>query len=143
MTSNIINSFFEYINTFCVSGSIAVAVSGGPDSLALTLLLHEWHKNRGSCERFIALTVDHNLQSESAEEARYVHFLVQNLGVAHHILVWQEGHSKGLSNISHRARKARLNLLTDWCKQNGISTLLAHTKNDIVETFFINSFYDK
>lgn len=138
MTNNIIASFFEFINTLRVSGDIAVGVSGGPDSLALTTLLSEWCQNRGN--KLVALTVDHNLRAESAQEAYYTHSIMQSLGIEHHILTWQDGRAE-LSNLSHKARKARLRLLTDWCKQNAVPTLaVAHTKNDIVETFFINIF---
>ena len=65
---------------------IAVAVSGGPDSLALTILADRWARERGG--RLAALTVDHQLRSESAEEARLVGGWLAARGIAHHVLVW-------------------------------------------------------
>lgn len=137
MHKDIITRFNEYINSFRIEGEskIAVAVSGGADSLALTFLASEWAPSG-----IIALTVNHNLREESLAEAEQLHILFAKEGIEHHILNW-EHNEKILSNIQHKARLARRALLTDWCNLRGIKTLLvAHTKNDIVETFFMNLF---
>jgi tRNA(Ile)-lysidine synthase len=114
---------------------VAVGVSGGADSIALTFLLAQL-----SSIRFVALTVNHNLREEGAREAEQVHKLLARHKIEHHILNW-EHKEKILSNIQHKARLARRELLSNWCQGNAIKTLLlAHTKNDIAETFFMNIF---
>src|ERR1700726_2847734 len=67
---------------------MAVAVSGGPDSLALTILADRWARQRGG--QLTALTVDHRLRPESAEEARIVGEWLAGRGIAHQVLVWDE-----------------------------------------------------
>jgi tRNA(Ile)-lysidine synthase len=60
--------------------------------------------------------------------------------IEHHILTWTPK-EKVSSNIQHKARKARRELLTNWCNLHNINCLLvAHTKNDVAETFFMNLF---
>src|SRR5207302_1293923 len=65
---------------------VAVAVSGGPDSLALTILADRWMRERGG--RLAALTVDHGLRPESAGEAQAVAGWMAARGIEHHVLVW-------------------------------------------------------
>ncbi len=59
---------------------IAVAVSGGADSFALALLLHDWVRPLGG--RVTALTVDHDMRPEAAAEARFVVRTLKPLGLA-------------------------------------------------------------
>ena len=109
---------------------IALAVSGGPDSLAMLHALHAEGKN------LVALTVDHNLREESKEEAEYVASLCESLGIEHHILTWE--HYGIESNIHDQARKARYELMTNFCHQNNIEALCtAHHMDDRIEQFFI------
>ena len=116
---------------------IAVAVSGGPDSLALTLLSKAWLDSIGGT--VICLTVNHNLRKEAQAEALYTKNLCKKYDIEHHILYWQG--TTRLSNIQKQAREARRDLLTDWCKKHNIKYLfLAHTEDDLVETFFIRLF---
>src|SRR3954469_15552596 len=68
---------------------IAVAVSGGADSMALALLLADWAGPRGI--DVSALTVDHGLRAEAAAEARQVSAWLAARGLAHYILTWDEG----------------------------------------------------
>jgi tRNA(Ile)-lysidine synthase len=140
MTSAIINKFREHINTLKVFMGTAVGVSGGSDSLALMLLLHELNKESLSKPaKIVALTVNHNLRAGSEQEALYVSQLSLSLGIEHHTLTWNSIAAE--SNIHHRARLARLNLLTQWCKKHDIfNIMLGHTKDDLVETFFMNAF---
>jgi tRNA(Ile)-lysidine synthase len=113
---------------------IAVAVSGGADSLCLTLLMNQWSLKNGYC--LTALTVDHQLRPESGIEAQAVHQLLKDKNICHHILVWQ--HEPLLSRIEEKAREARYGLLSDFCKQKNIPFLLtAHTQNDQTETFLL------
>ena len=141
MHSDIITRFNKHINSFHIKEAkkIAVAVSGGADSLALTLLTDQWIKEFEDTQ-LVTLTVNHNLREESAAEAQQVHELLANQNIEHYILNWKH-EEKISSNIQHKARVARQELLTKWCRQHNVTTLLvAHTKNDVAETFFMNVF---
>lgn len=111
---------------------LAVAVSGGADSLALTLLAAEWAQARGGM--VTALTVDHGLRPESAGEAASLGERLAARGVSHHILRWQEGDPAD-NNLQARARAARYRLLAEWCHDTAILHLLvAHHQDDQSET---------
>jgi tRNA(Ile)-lysidine synthase len=115
--------------------TIIVGVSGGSDSLALTLLLNNWCKTRNN--RLIAVTIDHGLRKESQQESLYVAKLLEDLDIKHHILTWQG--TKPSSNIMAHARNARYELLTNFCKTYQARYLfIAHNKEDVAETFMIN-----
>ncbi len=111
---------------------LAVAVSGGPDSLALTLLLAEWAHNRNG--RVDALTVDHRLRAESTAEAEQVgRWLAPLPGVTHRILPWTG--PKPDSGIQAAARAARYWLLSAYCRDHAILHLcVAHHRDDQAET---------
>src|SRR3546814_1003997 len=66
--------------------AVAAAISGGPDSLALTVLLHDWLAERGG--RLATFTVDHGLRPDSAREAASVGRLLRRHGIAHRVLRW-------------------------------------------------------
>ncbi|UTW56453.1 tRNA lysidine(34) synthetase TilS [Kordiimonas sp. SCSIO 12610] len=111
------------------SERLAVAVSGGADSLALALMVSE-------IAPIVGLTVDHQLRGESADEADYVHSLLTKHDIEHHILRWNG--VKPESNLQAEAREARYELLENWCRDNGIDHLLtAHHMNDQAETFLL------
>ncbi|MCR8725143.1 tRNA lysidine(34) synthetase TilS [Frigidibacter sp. ROC022] len=108
-----------------------MAVSGGSDSLALLHLLAD----RGP-ERLLALTVDHRLRPEAAEEAVTVGRIAAGLGVAHRVLRWEGWDGSG--NTQDQARRARYRLLAEACAEAGIADVaLGHTRDDNVETFFL------
>jgi tRNA(Ile)-lysidine synthase len=113
---------------------IAVAVSGGPDSLALILLAARWARRRGG--QAWGLTVDHGLRPESAEEARTVAGWLEPRAIPHEILGWVG--DKPTSGIQEAARDARYRLLAQWCHAHGVLHLLsAHHREDQVETHLI------
>lgn len=119
---------------FEAAPALAVAVSGGADSLALTLLAAEWAAARGG--ELTALTVDHRLRPESGAEARQVAAWLRPKGIAHHILTWREASESGTSQEA--ARRARYRLLGDWCREAGIlHLLLAHHRDDQAETLLL------
>jgi tRNA(Ile)-lysidine synthase len=123
------------IGYFEPSPTLAVAVSGGADSMALLLLAQEWTEARGG--QVVALTVDHGLRSGSAQEAQTVAKWCRELGIAHYILTWKHD-SLPASGIQARAREARYALLTDWCNTHGVLHLLtAHHQGDQAETLFM------
>jgi tRNA(Ile)-lysidine synthase len=113
---------------------IAVAVSGGADSLALGLLLHDWTGARGGA--LVALTVDHGLRAESAAEAAFVARTLAPLGLEHRVLRWRG--AKPTANVQAAARRARYDLLLRWCARRGLLHLaLAHHLDDQAETLLL------
>ncbi|MGF7162202.1 tRNA(Ile)-lysidine synthase [Rhodoligotrophos appendicifer] len=116
---------------------IALAVSGGPDSLAMLALVDAWRSHRDdTAPRLTVLTVDHGLRPESAAEASSVKRQVEGRGLAHVTLRW-EGRRAG-GGVQEAARAARYQLMLDWCGQNGASHLLvAHTRDDQAETILM------
>jgi tRNA(Ile)-lysidine synthase len=132
-----IKSFINQLDSFLshLSGSrIAVAVSGGADSLSLCLILHDWAKTHGLS--LTALTVDHQLRSESSQEANQVHEWLSESGIHHEILIWE--HDSINTNLQERAREARYSLLLDYCNRHKIHNLfVGHHVYDQWETFFM------
>lgn len=113
---------------------LAVAVSGGADSMALLDLARLYAKERGM--KLTALTVDHGLRAGSAEEAKKVGAWCTAHAIQHHILVWQG--DKPATGIQDAARDARRRLLCDACYKNGIEVLLlGHQADDQAETILM------
>jgi tRNA(Ile)-lysidine synthase len=113
---------------------VAVAVSGGPDSLALTILGDRWARARDG--EVCALTVDHRLRPESAAEAELVAGWCAERAIRHETLFW-EG-EKPATGIQEAAREARYRLLAGWCREHGCLHLLtAHHREDQAETYLI------
>ncbi|TMM47370.1 tRNA lysidine(34) synthetase TilS [Qipengyuania marisflavi] len=105
---------------------MGIAVSGGPDSLALLLLAHAALPGQVQ-----AATVDHGLRPESADEAAMVASLCEKLGIAHRILPVEV--ERG--NLQARARKARYTALAEWADEQAIDAILtAHHADDQAET---------
>mgnify|MGYP000877309884 CR=1 FL=1 len=113
--------------------SYTVAVSGGPDSLALVALSKAYSNLKKT--KFSYVLVDHNIRKNSSKEAKQV----KNLLKKHQInLIIILNKKKITSNIQSLARNTRYEILSHYCKVNKISTLLtAHNLEDQVETFFI------
>ena len=118
---------------------VAVAVSGGADSMALALLLSRWVADR---DVFLhALTVDHCLRDVAAAEAVLVGEWLAARDVPHAVLRWEEGVRARNANASpqNAARDGRYDLMTEWCAGHDFSHLfLAHHADDQVETFFMH-----
>lgn len=109
---------------------VGVAVSGGSDSMAMLHLLAE-----AGC-RLDAVTVDHGLRPEAADEARFVAEACARLGVSHTILRWDHGTVEG--NLQSRARDARYGLIAHWARTAGIGHVaLGHTSDDVAETLLM------
>lgn len=117
------------------SSRIAVALSGGPDSLALLFLAARWAKARKRVMLF-AFTVDHGLRSESAREAHAAARMAKSLGVGHRILSWKG--EKPKAGLQAAAREARYRLLAEAARAEAIGDLLvAHHLDDQAETFLL------
>ena len=113
---------------------IAVALSGGPDSLALTHLADRWARQSGGT--ILALTVDHGVRTDSAEEACRVGDWMTEAGISHQVLRPRE--SAPSANIQDWARDVRYRLLSDACREHGILHLLtAHHRGDQAETLLV------
>ena len=111
---------------------IGVAVSGGPDSLALLLLAAA--ARPGQVE---AATIDHGLRPEAADEAAMVAGVCERLGVRHATLTarWSEIPETA---IQERARNKRYRLLGYWAEERGLDALhmgerAAH--DEVAETY--------
>ncbi len=117
--------------------SAALAVSGGPDSMALMHLASRWLSLRGRGPASIAvLTVDHGLRAESADEAAFVAARAARLGFAHAALAWVG--EKPKTGIQAAARNARYALMAAYCREHSIACLVtAHTEDDQAETFLM------
>jgi tRNA(Ile)-lysidine synthase len=113
---------------------LAVAVSGGADSLALTLLADEWARARRG--RIVALTVNHGLRAEARAEARSVARWMKRRGIAHRTLAWRG--AKPVTGLQAAARAARYRLLGEACRDAGaLHLLLGHTRDDQAETVLL------
>lgn len=108
---------------------IAVAVSGGPDSMALAWLLSRFG-------RVIAITVDHGLRKDSAAEAKQVGVWLSHIpNLEHHILT-RATVDLNDSRIQEDARHDRYRMMSEFCKGQQINTLcVAHHREDQAETF--------
>ena len=111
------------------SKPVALAVSGGSDSMALLRLFAAWPDRPAAT----VLTVDHGLRPESADEAGQVAMWCKSAGLSHVTLRW-EG-AKPATGLQAKARNARYNLMAGWCREHDVSCLLtAHTMDDQAET---------
>ncbi len=121
------------LGPFEANPTIAVAVSGGADSMALVLLCHRWAQARGGSA--IALSIDHRLRPESGAELRRVARWLKARGIAHRVLAWDRRGRRVGAALQAEARAARYGLLTGWCRARGIlHLLLAHHAGDQAET---------
>ena len=112
---------------------LILAVSGGPDSTALMVLLVRWAKGRKRAPKLLAVTVDHGLRAAAAGEAAAVKRLARRLGVAHRTLRWRG--KKPKSGLPEAARQARYRLLAHAAARAGYGHILtAHTLDDQAET---------
>jgi tRNA(Ile)-lysidine synthase len=112
---------------------LALAVSGGPDSMALLALAHAALPGR-----VVAATVDHRLRSTAADEAAMVAAYCKTLGLPHATLA-PTAPIAGAS-IQSLAREARYALLAGWAREQGADALAtAHHADDQAETFLMRA----
>lgn len=116
--------------------AIVLAVSGGPDSVALMWLMARWRRALSHGPRLLAVTVDHGLRPEAAREARVVKELARALDVEHRTLRWTG--DKPRSGVPAAARAARYRLLAKAARGTGARHVLtAHTRDDQAETLLM------
>ena len=126
--------FKEFLDSLNDTENLAVAISGGPDSLALAFLA-KCHslKNKVKVKYFI---VDHKLRKDSSTEAKSVRNILKKFNIDCKILPWNG--KKPSKNIQALAREKRYSLLANECKKNNIKNLLlGHHLDDLSENFLI------
>jgi tRNA(Ile)-lysidine synthase len=110
-----------------------VAVSGGPDSLALVALTKAYSFLRKT--KFYYVLIDHNIRKNSNQEAQKVKKILRKKDINLKIFLNKK---KIIKNIQAEARKTRYDILLNYCKKKGVKILLtAHNLEDQVETFFM------
>ena len=130
-----INNIYQKFESFLdINENFIVAVSGGPDSLALTFLSKIYSiKKSLNLKYFI---INHKLRKNSTLEARYVKKKLNKFKINLSILTWNG--LKPKNNIQSIARDKRLSLLTKVAQKLGIKNiLLGHHMDDLIENFFI------
>ena len=131
---SIYKNFIKNISQIKKFKSYAVALSGGPDSMALAFLIkcYSLKKNK----KIFFYHVDHKLRQDSADEAILLKKRLNSFDINLKILNWNG--KKPKSNIQSAARNKRYELiLKEMIKENNNILLLGHTRDDLLENFFI------
>ena len=124
----------KFEKNFKLNEDFIVAVSGGPDSLALCFLSKIYSIKKHLKVKY--LHVDHKLRNNSTKEAKLVKLLLKKLSSNLEILNWVG--KKPKSNIQSIARNKRYALMINKAKKIKINNiLLGHHKDDLIENFFI------
>jgi tRNA(Ile)-lysidine synthase len=126
--------FKEFSSFLSPKENLAVAVSGGPDSLALAYLTKCYSLKKNI--RVSYFIVDHKLRKESSLEAITVKKILKKIDIQCKVLSWNG--KKPSKNIQAKSRDKRYSLLANECKKNNIKyLLLGHHLNDLFENFLI------
>ncbi len=125
----------KFEKEFKLKEDFIVAISGGPDSLALSFLTKVYSIKKSLKVKYFI--VDHKLRKNSTTEARFVkNLLKEKLSAELSILTWNG--KKPKSNIQSIAREKRYSILTNQAKKLKINNiLLGHHNDDLIENFFI------
>jgi tRNA(Ile)-lysidine synthase len=116
--------------------ALVLAVSGGPDSIALMWLAARWRRALKRGPQLVAVTVDHGLRREAAREARDVKQLAKILDLPHRTVRWTGAKPK--TGLPAAARDARYRLLAEVARASGATHILtAHTQDDQAETLLM------
>lgn len=125
-----LKSIFDFLNK---ETDIAVGLSGGGDSMALSHMLCTWASANNKIIH--ALTIDHNLREDSGEEAQKVASWVENFPHINHTILRWSFDQKPESAVMEKARNSRYDLMQEYCNNHNIKTLcIAHHADDQVET---------
>jgi len=128
--------FFELLNPLLPNTfhKCVIGLSGGADSLCLTLLMNEYAKLTKN--KIFACIVDHRLRPESSTEIIPIVSILEARKINYKILIWK--HEEITGNIENRARIARYDFLYNYCKEIDSKFLMtAHHALDQWETFFM------
>ena len=119
---------------FINSNNFVVAISGGSDSLCLTMLANDFAVKNGA--KMCAVFVDHMLRKESSSEILPIIDILKENNINYAILQWKHDQING--NLENKARIARYDLLYQYCLKNGYNTIVTgHHLLDNWETFFM------
>ena len=130
----ILKIFNQFLKSNCISENIAVAVSGGPDSLALAYLAKCFALKKNITLK--CYIVNHKLRKNSSSEVLIVKNALKKIDINCKILNWNG--KKPSTNIQSQARDKRYFLLANQCKKDQIKNLLiAHHSDDLLENFLI------
>lgn len=128
------NNDFDHLLGKTIPLDVAVAVSGGVDSVALLYLVSGWARLYNI--NVFVFSVNHNLRADAAEDILHVQTLAKKLGHKFFEFHWHSGDNK--SSVQERARQARYDLMSDKCHEIGIDTILtAHHFDDMLETYLM------
>ena len=126
-------NFKSHLENFIKKKSFLVAVSGGSDSLALTVLSKNYSNEKKN--KIFFVLINHGVRSNSSKEAKAVKLLLKKKKINLTILKNLKEINK---NIQHQARDIRYNLLLNFCNKNKIKFILTgHHRDDQIETFLI------
>jgi tRNA(Ile)-lysidine synthase len=118
------------------ASAIVLAVSGGPDSVAMMWLAARWRRALKRGPRLVAVTVDHGLRREAAREAGDVKRLAKTLAIEHQTLRWRG--VKPTTGLPAAAREARYRLLAQAARTYSATHILtAHTRDDQAESLLM------
>ena len=133
-SKKIVRLYNAFEKDFNIQKSYIVAVSGGPDSMALAFLTKIYSlKKRINCRYFI---INHKLRKESTREANQVKKVLSDFDIKSEILTWRG--KKPVKNVQSLARKKRYELLFLKCHKLKINNLvIGHQLDDLLENFFI------
>ena len=136
MTSSLLDSFNSL--TDVLLHPIALAISGGPDSMAMLHLFALWRQNHplNTGQNDLVLSVDHGLRQAAANEVAFVTKIAKQLGFEA-VPVKLEG-LQDQTGVQEKARLARYEAMAAVMQERAVSTLLtAHTSDDQAETFLM------
>ncbi len=130
------NELTPLFQTLDNSRGVALAVSGGSDSMALLHTFDLWCRQRQKVPPVHVLTVDHGLRPQAKEETALVVEAARARGFAPYVLSWPG--AKVQTGIQNRARQARYRLMFVHMKAHGLEDLVtAHNREDQAETFLM------
>ena len=130
-----INSIYSrFEKSLKINENFIVAVSGGPDSLALAFLAKIYSIKKKLKSKFFI--VDHKLRPNSSIEAKNVKKVLKSNSIVSEILTWRG--KKPTKNIQSIARNKRYQLLSEQADKLKIDNILVgHHQDDLLENFFI------
>ncbi|NBX52511.1 MAG: tRNA lysidine(34) synthetase TilS [Proteobacteria bacterium] len=132
---NIISNIEEVFHEFSISNHIALAISGGCDSMALLMALKNYCTPRNI--KISALTIDHKMRANSSSEAKKINIFLAKQKISHHIINIPSNLIPK-SNIEAKLREIRYQLLSEFCHKNHINFLfVGHHLGDVAENFLI------